>query len=198
MEEFLKAYSIKEVSQKLDIPQGTIRQWEKDFKGILEIPRDKENSRYYTEIEIETLNNIKTMREKNLSKEIIKNLLENKPEEEKKKTPQPDVPVLRQTEITETLRNIHRSFETFPEIKEMIVSEIKDELRNEIKNEISTSIQEEISKGLETTSEQIKTLSEDYKSEVNRRDDLLLQNMKLMRELKEEKGKSFLSRLFKK
>jgi DNA-binding transcriptional MerR regulator len=197
MSEFLTAYSIKEVSEKVDVPPGTLRQWESDFKGILDIPRDKENSRYYTDIEIETLSHIKKMREKNLSKAVIKELLDKQPAAELEKVPQPPVPVLRQSEITETFRNIQNSFETFPEIKEMIVSEIKNDIRNEIKNEITATIQKEISQGMESTSEQIKSLSDAYKSEVERRDELLTENMKLLRELKEEKSKSFFSKLFK-
>ena len=39
--QILRAYSIKEVSRKINVPAGTIRQWEKDLNGVLAIPRSK-------------------------------------------------------------------------------------------------------------------------------------------------------------
>ena len=64
--QILRAYSIKEVSRKINVPAGTIRQWEKDLNGVLAIPRSKQGSRFYTEVEIAILKRIKEMRDKNL------------------------------------------------------------------------------------------------------------------------------------
>lgn len=75
-DQILRAYSIKEVSRKINVPAGTIRQWEKDLNGILVIPRSKQGSRFYTEVEIAILKRIKEMRDKNLSKDIIKEMLQ--------------------------------------------------------------------------------------------------------------------------
>ncbi|MBM7691268.1 DNA-binding transcriptional MerR regulator [Peribacillus deserti] len=72
----LKAYSIKDVSKKISVPTGTIRQWEKDLNGLLVIPRSRQGARFYTETEISILAKIKEMREKNLSKGMIRMLLE--------------------------------------------------------------------------------------------------------------------------
>lgn len=72
----LRAYSIKEVSRLINIPTGTIRQWEKDLEGLLVIPRTSQGARYYTEDEIEILNKIKEMREQNVGKGMIRQLLE--------------------------------------------------------------------------------------------------------------------------
>lgn len=72
----LRAYSIKEVSKKINIPTGTIRQWEKDLNGLLSIPRTKQGARYFTEKEISLLKKIKEMREQNVSKEMIRSLLQ--------------------------------------------------------------------------------------------------------------------------
>ena len=74
--QILRAYSIKEVSRKINVPAGTIRQWEKDLNGVLAIPRSKQGSRFYTEVEIAILKRIKEMRDKNLSKDIIKEMLQ--------------------------------------------------------------------------------------------------------------------------
>src|SRR6476620_9765323 len=74
--QIVRAYSINEVSQKLNIPTGTIRQWEKDLNGLLAIPRTQQGARYYTEHEIKTLAKVKEMREQNVSKGMIRTLLE--------------------------------------------------------------------------------------------------------------------------
>src|SRR6476659_3840087 len=73
--QIVRAYSINEVSQKLNIPTGTIRQWEKDLNGLLTIPRTQQGARYYTENEIKTLAKVKEMREQNVNKGMIRNLL---------------------------------------------------------------------------------------------------------------------------
>jgi DNA-binding transcriptional MerR regulator len=67
---------IAEVSERLGVPQGTLRDWERQFEGLLFIPRDERGMRYYTEVEIKILENIKAMREKRLSIPIIRDLLE--------------------------------------------------------------------------------------------------------------------------
>lgn len=212
VDEFMKAYTIKEVSNLLDTPEGTLRQWEKDFPDVLVIPRDAQNARYYTEFEIETLKHIKSMREKNLSKKMIKELLQKHSEtnSERNHVVEPTVPALKQSEAIETLRNIQNAIETLPEIKELIVSELKSEIRNEIKNELNNAVRSEIASSLEAgnknTSEQIKTLSEaldnmeaNYKNEIQRRDEILMENMRLIKEINNrEKNKGFFKKLFSK
>lgn len=74
--QILRAYSIKEVSKMINTPTGTIRQWEKDLDGLLVIPRTQQGARYYTDQEINILKKIKEMRNQNISKGMIRNLLE--------------------------------------------------------------------------------------------------------------------------
>lgn len=182
--EFLKAYSIKEVANSIDVAEGTIRQWEKDFD--LDIPRNKENARYFTEIEIETLEHIKTMREKNLSKAVIKELLDRTevdPDANQIQTT-PDVPQLKQSEVTETLRNIQKAFETLPEVKEQIVSELKEEIKNDIRDELNEGFKQ-----------QNKIIENEFKK-IQKAQQLLEQKQE--EQNKNEKKKGFFSRLFKK
>lgn len=176
--EFLKAYSIKEVSNKIDVTEGTIRQWEKDF--VLDIPRNEENARYFTEIEIETLEHIKTMRDKNLSKAVIKDLLDKRDIDSVQTRTTPSLPQLRQTEVTETLRSIQRSFETFPEIKEQVISELKEEVKESVRNE------------LEEKFEKQNKILEDKLENITKAQKELEDNKK------EEKSKGFFARLFNK
>jgi len=177
-EEFLKAYSIKEVSNKIEVTEGTIRQWEKDFN--LDIPRNEENARYFTEIEIETLEHIKTMRDKNLSKAVIKELLDKRDTDAAQTQTKPSVPQLRQTEVTETLRSIQKSFETFPEIKEQIISELKDEVKESVHNELESNFEKQ-NKILEEKLENITKAQKELEEKQT-----------------EEKNKGFLARLFNK
>lgn len=87
--QILRAYSIKEVSRRINVPAGTIRQWEKDLNGVLIIPRSKQGARFYTEVEISILKRIKEMRDKNLSKEIIKDMLQKHLTQEKQPVSEP-------------------------------------------------------------------------------------------------------------
>ena len=182
MEGFMKSYSIKKVSEMIEVPEGTLRQWETDFKGLLVIPRDEKGSRYYTDLEIETLHHIKAMREKKISKEMIKDLLTKKKglePEEKPNFPQPSLPQLKQSEVVEALRNIQNLPQqmeaTFAlaldKMREEIKAEVRNEIRNEVKNEVIEEVRKELSKssehqqkllegGNDRTSEQIETLSE--------------------------------------
>lgn len=206
MNEFMKAYTIKEVSKTIDVPEGTIRQWEKDFPEVLIIPRDRQNARYFTDFEIEILSSIKTMRDKNLSKKMINDLLQKRVDSEGSNPPsiiEPSVPALKQSEALETLRNVQKALETFPEIKEILVSEIKNEIRNELTDAVRNEISSSLEQGNSNTSEQLKALSEslnsmeeNYEREVNRRDKILMENLSLMKEIKEQRNKSFLKKLF--
>lgn len=166
----------------IEVPEGTLRQWEGDFKGLLVIPRDEKGSRYYTDLEIETLKHIKAMREKKISKEMIKDLLTQKKEvepEEKPNFPQPSLPQLKQSEVVEALRNIQNlpqqmeaSFAlALNKMREEIKEEVRNEIRNEVKNEVIEEVRKELSKssehqqkllegGNDRTSQQIEDLSE--------------------------------------
>ena len=87
--QFMKAYTIKEVSKKINVPSGTIRQWEKDLGGLLIVPRTKQGARFYTDTEIELLMKIKHMRDKNLSKEMIRDLLHRHMDNESQSSSEP-------------------------------------------------------------------------------------------------------------
>src|SRR5699024_11746869 len=182
--DIIKTYIIKDITNSIDVEEGTIRQCEKDFE--LDIPRKKENARYFTEIEIETLEHIKTMREKNLSKAVIKELLDRTevdPDANQIQTT-PDVPQLKQSEVTETLRNIQKAFETLPEVKEQIVSELKEEIKNDIRDELN-----------EGYKQQNKNIKNEFKK--IQKDQQLLEQ-KQEEQNKNEKKKDILSRLVKK
>lgn len=97
----VRTYSIKEVSKKMNIPVGTIRQWEKDLNGLLVIPRNENNARYFTENEIELLDKIKGMREKNVSKDLIRSLLTEEALEQSK-----EADISTATEIALKIANI--------------------------------------------------------------------------------------------
>ncbi|WP_240378138.1 MerR family transcriptional regulator [Bacillus piscicola] len=224
MDEFLKAYSIKEVSKQTGVPMGTIRQWETDFEGILTIQRDDKGARIYTDFEIETIKHIKTMRDKNLSKKVIRDLLQQKKESDNSSDyvpiPQPSVPKMNQSEAVKTLNELKDIMVNFDDFKESLKKELREEIRNEVKNEVveevrrelasaSESQQKLVERGSKHTSEQLESISEalekmedKQEEEIGRRDKILMENMRLikelkeLKELKEEKSKGFFSKLF--
>jgi len=69
-------YSIKQVSDLLDVPTGTIRQWEKD--GLITIYRNTEGHRIYTEEDVFILDKVNKLRNANTPKYIIRNILKGK------------------------------------------------------------------------------------------------------------------------
>jgi len=176
--QFMKVYSVKEVSEKIDVPSGTIREWEKQLESVLTIPRDEHNNRYYTEFEIQTLTNIKVMREKKLGFPVIRDLLQQAKGETEHNLPVVPVThkgVPNQSEALEAIpkmaKEIHQlreQNETLKEILEMMVTR-QDTLEAIIRELNSTekqiasgqsetfkNVQEEVS----LVSEQLRTLSE--------------------------------------
>ena len=66
--------TIQRVSKELDIPTGTIRQWEKDFN--FKIGRDEVlGTRIYSDKDIEIIKRIKFHRSKNFNKGLIREIL---------------------------------------------------------------------------------------------------------------------------
>ncbi|MGX2959889.1 MerR family transcriptional regulator [Peribacillus sp. JNUCC 23] len=171
--QILRAYSINEVSKQINIPTGTIRQWERDLQGLLIIPRTKQGARYYTEKEITLLNKIKEMREQDVSKGMIRSLLKKHMKNDSEPTSESFEMTIQpaeetsiqtsQSRQTDNMLEFNTALETF---KENLLSEIKNEMvvsRNvlieEIKNEfINASFQtvEDISKSIQRSDDKRK------------------------------------------
>jgi DNA-binding transcriptional MerR regulator len=71
-----KTYSMKEASKLINIPIGTIKQWENELSGLLVIPRTKQGARFCTEKELVLLQQIKETKEQFLHKNEVRKLLE--------------------------------------------------------------------------------------------------------------------------
>jgi DNA-binding transcriptional MerR regulator len=164
---FMKAYSVKDVSEKLDIPPGTIRQWERSLDGILIIQRDEKKMRYYTEFEISILRNIKTMREKGMSFELIKEVMSQS--EDTSKIPTPSLPVMSQSEAIKTIHELKNAIES-----------IQDHLGEVIKKEV----EQEVSKIKEVVSSELNEQRIYIETSLNKRDQKLVE---ILREIQETK-----------
>lgn len=141
-QQFMKAYTVNEVSKLIDIPAGTIRQWEKSLEGILHIPRDDKGSRYYTDFEINSLTNIKSMRDKGLSFDVIKEVLNKS--EAVTTIPISSVPVMSQSEAIQTILTLQNTIQSMAERMEGIIAE---SVRNEV-TRLSEGLIEGITKQL--------------------------------------------------
>ena len=188
---FIQSYTIAEVSKLIDIPAGTIREWEKQLEGILNIPRDDKGNRYYTEVEIQSLRNIKAMRNKKLSMAVIRDLLEqakNLSKEESGESNLPDLvrskAVLTQSEANEIIKQqsemIHVMVHTMNHMvgrfnkMESVILEIQ-ESQNQIaaaQNVHSESLSE-ASRGLTNASESLTSLTESFKTNQEGIDELI-------------------------
>jgi len=69
----MKTHTINEVAGNLELNSQTLRKWEKDFK--LKIPRNDKGHRYYTDKEVELLENIKNWKDKGANIKVINNYL---------------------------------------------------------------------------------------------------------------------------
>lgn len=168
-ETYTKAYSINEVSKAINVPSGTIRQWEKDLAGLLIIPRTKQGARFYTDTEIALLEKVKQMRDKNLSKDMIRQLLETYLHPYKEMEENQLVPaILDSSEPPST--EVLPIKEVLEQFKQELVQEFQIKLREVIKKEAVEEIRRELSKN---SLQMVKSLSDSiYKSTEKTRDDI--------------------------
>ncbi|WP_053366611.1 MerR family transcriptional regulator [Bacillus sp. FJAT-27245] len=168
--QIMKAYTIQEVSRLINVPQGTLRQWERDFNGLLSIPRTRQGSRFYTDTEISLMVKIKQMREKNLSKEMIRELiLEHfrQSSEEASETLAAPITVVGETkpvpsEPSLASFDMEAFFAAMDAYKQDFLSGVREEIRGTIRKELIEEVKKEVSKGSFHT---VKTLSDSiYKS----------------------------------
>ncbi|CAH0343789.1 MerR family transcriptional regulator [Bacillus sp. CECT 9360] len=198
-----RAYSIKDVSKKINTPTGTIRQWEKDLQGLLQIPRSKQGARFYTEKEIILLEKIKEMRANNLSKDMIRKLmnkhLQNDSEapSESVETPSPssaDNAIVTTGNVnapaqTQSLEELYAAMETY---KQNMVNEIKNviqasrnEMIEELKNEISqANLQtvQGISRSIQRTNEKRKAEIEELNHAISQASELTYESFETISE----------------
>lgn len=162
--QFVKAYTIQEVSKMINIPPGTLRQWEKDLDGLLVIPRSKQGARFYTDEEIKLLETVKQMRTKNLSKDMIKELLHqhmfSEPASEPVETSL--APISEEVSSKEEVPDISMVYAAMESFRNQLIDDVRTEIRTSIRKEVLEEVKKEISKGSVHT---VKSLSDSiYKS----------------------------------
>ncbi|MBV7506891.1 MerR family transcriptional regulator [Bacillus sp. sid0103] len=177
----MKTYTLKEAAKKINSKPGIVRQWEKDFDDMLEIPRTKQGARIYTDLEIDILVEIKEMYENKVRKEGIREWMQKKlhPESEvvQEKTEvslevmsEPPPPITIQDAIDGHLTiqdaiDAHQFFEAMDTYKQNFLSEVKNEIQNVVRKEVLEEVKKEINKGTYTT---VKSISDSiYKSSAN-------------------------------
>ncbi|WP_222928857.1 MerR family transcriptional regulator [Neobacillus piezotolerans] len=168
--QIMKAYTIQEVSRLINVPQGTLRQWERDFNGLLTIPRTRQGSRFYTDTEINLLEKIKQMREKNLGKEMIRDLIKEHFRQCSEATSEPfaaSVTVVGETkplpaEASQSPFDMEAFFSAMDVYKQDFFAGVREEIRGTIRKELIEEVKKEVSKGSFHT---VKSLSDSiYKS----------------------------------
>ncbi|WP_409305687.1 helix-turn-helix domain-containing protein [Peribacillus sp. SCS-155] len=177
--QYMKTYSIKDVSKRINIPTGTLRQWEKDLKGLLVIPRSQQGARFYTDKEVAILEKVKEMRAKNLSKDMIRTLLDkhiNEPSEPSSETVESYVPTVTSQEIqpvmdsqvieqTQLIEDFYHAMETY---KNNMIAEIQSMMtdsRREMVQEISNELNQKSLYTVQGLSKSIQRSNEKNKQE---------------------------------
>lgn len=195
MNEYTDIITTQEASERIGIAKTTLVRWEKDF--AVEIPRDTNGARIYTEAELEIFLDIKKLREKDSTKAEIKTSLFDKITKNNAK--QMSSEEIRELEITDKFQEIKRLFDMYPELINLVTSEIKRNMDQYlitdgssldlIKETIATSIQDGIN-------QELSTILNLYKTEVNRRDELMTENIKLKKRIKSLESKPSLFKVF--
>ncbi|WP_052352778.1 MerR family transcriptional regulator [Neobacillus dielmonensis] len=183
----MKSYTLKEAAKKINVTPGTIRQWEKDLTGLLEIPRSKQGARIYTVTEINQMKEIKQLYAQKLSKEQIRQILNgsqeieitnDKQEKEEMRveyTP-PDeislevIPEPEPQAMEFTASNTSLFFEAMDTYSKNFLNEVKEEIRTTVRKEVIDEVKKEISKGTLLT---VKSISDSvYKSNANTQEEI--------------------------
>lgn len=174
-------FTIGDVADKLKVNKQTLRKWEKDFS--LKIPRNEMGHRYYTDKEVEILENIQNMKDEGANIKIINNILQR------------SETAIEQREQALELVTLDRL--TGKELKELMIDQISGivverevELKKEYEKKIDDleeNINDRLSKELE-------------KQEIKIREQISSENSKLLNYMKErdkDKNKSWWKRIFK-
>ncbi|ARK29736.1 helix-turn-helix domain-containing protein [Halalkalibacter krulwichiae] len=178
MDNSSQKYTIKEVSKKLKIPVGQLREWEDVFSSVIYVQRTKTGARLYTDHDLEVLKKVKLLKDSNISKEDVHFILANhnevedlQEETEEVQVKEEFIDMLRslQNETTETIEQLTTSFERF---KEELVKDLKDQLKSEMNEgqsktkSLIQSYSHMIVDTQESTKEEIERLRQDiYKEE---------------------------------
>ncbi|KAB7673180.1 MerR family transcriptional regulator [Bacillus sp. B1-b2] len=179
----MKSYTIREASQKLTISPTRIKQWEKELKGLLIIPRTKNGTRFYTEKEISLLGEVKNLynEKKNARdvKESLAMLVQPPTINEKEDSISTSTNLVEivdaatiekleqqngQTMMENNIGVLLASLETY---KQNLLEEVKGEIKNGIKKEVVESIVKEINHGKEETIYEINKSLHKAKEEAN-------------------------------
>ena len=195
MNNYTEIFTTQEASERIGIGKTTITRWEKDY--AIDVPRDKSGARLYTEAELDIFLDIKKMREQDLTKAEIRSSLFDKIT--KNNANQKSSEEIRELEITEKFQEIKRLFHIYPELIDLVAPEIKSHLDQHpvtdgtsleaIKETVATAIQEGINK-------ELSTISNLYKTEVNRRDELMIEIIRLKKRVKSLESKPSLFKVF--
>ena len=185
----------QEASERIGIAKSTIVRWEKDY--AVDVPRDENGARLYTEAELDIFLEIKKMRAQDFTKAEIKTSLFDKIT--KNNSEQMSSEEIRELEITAKFQEMKHLLHIYPELIELVASEIKshtdqqavtdDNFLDLMKETIATSIQEGINK-------ELSMISNIYKTEVNRRDELMIDNIRLKKRIKSLESKPSLFKVF--
>jgi DNA-binding transcriptional MerR regulator len=91
---YTNQFTIKELSERLDIPKPTLRFWEKELEGVIVPLRSSGGQRRYTESHIPVFEQIKKLRNSGKSISQVKDFFNNGHNTEKLSSAQNDIDML--------------------------------------------------------------------------------------------------------
>lgn len=175
----MRTYTLKQVSKMIQVSTSTIKQWEKDLIGLLDIPRSKQGTRLYTNIEINQLLEIHQLYKNNLNLGEIREILQKQLEPSIElfiEDSNNKIPAVSEEEIDSSpsneisIGNTEHFFAAMDQYKETFLNEVKNEITKVVKTEVVSEVKKEISK---SAIQAMKNISDSiYKSSENTIDEI--------------------------
>jgi MerR family transcriptional regulator, light-induced transcriptional regulator len=136
----MKSYTLAEFAKTMGVSPKMIKQWEKDFKTYISIPRTKQGARIYTEAEANFFQNIKSLYEKKLKKYEIMNYLKSQDTQiESTHVAQEESSAERMIVMNREMMDANSANKDFQDT----TPHVKDELQEELEGDVSNIIEEE-------------------------------------------------------
>ncbi|MFC3885775.1 MerR family transcriptional regulator [Bacillus songklensis] len=163
----MQTYTVGKLAKKLNVQKRVILQWEENYCEFLEVTRGPNNTRIFTENDLQLLREIKQLTFQNMGNDkIIEHLLQKaaRPEESAKPSEQSlastdsDVEKV-EGKVIQTVQHYKDVFEAFESFKRDLLQEVRDEIRNEVRTEVLQEVKKEISKGTGQTVEKVETFA---------------------------------------
>ncbi|WP_078410332.1 MerR family transcriptional regulator [Priestia abyssalis] len=159
--------TVGKLAKKLKVEKRMILQWEEEFRDFLEVKRGANNTRIFSENDVQLLREIKQLTLQNMESNKIKEHLLQKTAPVEPETPATEQSLTApskhvenvEAELVQVIQNYKDVFEALESFKQDLLQEVREGIRNEVRAEVLQEVKREISKGVQQTAETVETFA---------------------------------------